>query len=55
MLEADPAPPADALELLPERYRRPIAGPVGISVAEVGPGADVASDPWTGLAVDVRV
>ena len=55
VLEADPAPPADALELLPERYRRPIAGPVGISVAEVGPGADVASDPWTGLAVDVRV
>ena len=36
VLEADPAPPADALELIPERYRRPIAGPVGISVAKVG-------------------
>ena len=35
--EADPAPPAHALELIPERYRRPIARPVGIfSVVEVG-------------------
>ena len=33
---ADLAPPAHALELIPERYRRPIARPVGISVAEVG-------------------
>ena len=34
--EADPAPPAHALELIPERYRRPIARPVRISLAEVG-------------------
>ena len=34
---ADLAPPAHALELIPERYRRPIARPVGIfSVVEVG-------------------
>ena len=30
------ARPRHALELIPERYRRPIAGPVGISVAKVG-------------------
>ena len=33
---ADLAPPAHALELIPERYRQPIARPVGISVVEVG-------------------
>ena len=34
---ADLAPPAHVLELIPERYRRPIARPVGIfSVVEVG-------------------
>ena len=33
---ADLAPPAHALELIPERYRRPIARPVRISLAEAG-------------------
>ena len=33
---ADLAPPAHALELIPERYRRPIARPVRISVGGGG-------------------